>query len=41
MRTVVNLFPRLCDPGHLDEAADDTVRGKRRSLSSRAGGLLF
>ncbi len=30
MRTTRNLFPRLCDPDHLDRAADDTVRGKRR-----------
>ncbi len=30
MRTARNLFPRLCDPGHLDWAAELTVRGKRR-----------
>ena len=30
MKTLRNLFPRLCDPGHLDCAADLTVRGKRR-----------
>ncbi len=30
MRTSRHLFPRLCDPEHLDRAADDTVRGKRR-----------
>ncbi len=30
MYTIRNLFPSLCDPGHLDRAADATVRGKRR-----------
>ncbi len=30
MRTARNLFPRLCDPEHLERAADLTVRGKRR-----------
>jgi RNA-directed DNA polymerase len=30
MKTVQGLFPRLCDPEHLDQAARDTVRGKRR-----------
>ncbi len=30
MRTARNLFPRLCDPDHLDRAAEATVRGKRR-----------
>ncbi len=30
MRTTRNLFPRLCDPDHLDRAAALTVRGKRR-----------
>lgn len=30
MRTVCNLFSRLCDPAYLDRAAAATVRGKRR-----------
>ncbi len=30
MWSVRNLFPRLCDPDHLDLAAEATVRGKRR-----------
>ncbi len=30
MWTARNLFPRLCDPDHLDRAAEATVRGKRR-----------
>ncbi len=30
MWTTRNLFPRLCDPKHLDRAAEATVRGKRR-----------
>ena len=30
MHTARGLFPRLCDAGHLDRAASDTVRGKRR-----------
>lgn len=30
MRTYRKLFPRLCDPEHLDSAAELTVRGKRR-----------
>lgn len=30
MRTVRALFPRLCDPDHLDRAARATIRGKRR-----------
>lgn len=30
MKTLRHLFPRLCDPDHLDQAANATVRGKRR-----------
>jgi retron-type reverse transcriptase len=30
MKTARRLFPRLCDPEHLDRAATATVRGKRR-----------
>lgn len=30
MRTVRGLYPRLCQPAHLDRAATATVRGKRR-----------
>ncbi len=30
MKTTRHLFERLCDPDHLDRAADATVRGKRR-----------
>ena len=30
MKTAKGLFPRLCDPEHLEKAARNTVRGKRR-----------
>lgn len=30
MRTLRGLFPRLCDPAHLERSAARTVRGKRR-----------